>query len=392
METKIKPKTYFYGNRGTLESSLMSRYKFNDNKPDPNTAYRDWELSILTNERFSVISSSDDARGSISVIKCSACGQTFHDTFNSISNSKSQILRCPHCEFYCKTNTESFLAYAAFLLDEEYSTQYYGFLLALSEYSDEEKYYVIKDTGILLLPLIWGEICPKYTFKDKYHVDTRNYKVISWSRPSWLDGSYIHDLIPEKYLDAVVDASKYWTETLRDAFHDCLFVTEDIYEQIKDHIPDSTQIIDPVLLGKISRIFNPCVSDAQNTKTQCQLETKFKTYYFHNIPIDDLKALSGIKDVSGIYVLRDENNQYYIGQGVHCIKRCLQHFTQTPVDAVNAAYLSGISFVLEDVVTGVEGQDYIHLDTLERMCIEYYNAYHLGYNKTRGNTSHDIVA
>ncbi len=136
METKIKTTTYSYGNRGTLESSLMSRYKFNDNKPDPNTAYRDWELSILTNERFSVISSSDDARGSISVIKCSACGQTFHDTFNSISNSKSQILRCPHCEFYCKTNTESFLAYAAFLLDEEYSTQYYGFLLALSEYSD----------------------------------------------------------------------------------------------------------------------------------------------------------------------------------------------------------------------------------------------------------------
>jgi len=61
------------------------------------------------------------------------------------------------------------------------------------------------------------------------------------------------------------------------------------------------------------------------------------------------------------------------------------------IDAINAAYLSGISFVLEDIITGIEGQDYIHLNTLERICIEHYNAYKSGYNKTQGNKSNDVI-
>lgn len=47
--------------------------------------------------------------------------------------------------------------------------------------------------------------------------------------------------------------------------------------------------------------------------------------------------------------------------------------------------------MLEDIITGIEGQDYIHLDTLERMCIDKYNAFETGYNKTQGNRKNEMI-
>ncbi len=181
---------------------------------------------------------------------------------------------------------------------------------------------------------------------------------------------------------------KYRTE-LQAAIAQCYILDAQSYNTYKQTLMENV-----VVAENLKQIMMPQMHQMVPNINQADKEANsplFKTYYLHNIPIDILKNVSGLPDVSGIYVLRDENDHYYVGQGVHCIKRCLDHFRGTPKDAVGKAYELGMKFILEDVIIGLEGQEYIHLDTLEKTCIQYYQAKTFGYNKTQGNSSHDVI-
>ena len=319
--------------------------------------YRNYEIEAISFNEFSVIDCETfyewarPARGNSHTIRCNRCNHVFEDTLNRLCNCYSNIITCEECGNSSYMHIENVGADASFLIDKEYAIQYYGFLAAISAYNDGKIYYILKDTGIMLWPITRYEIRPEYYGSDARQKTSLPIKplylpdsITAWKCPEWLNHEFVYSVIERDtgknpYIDEVKSAEIMWKDIISDAFNNAFFVDEEIYMKIKDRLPDTSQMIDPLIMGKIARLYYTEQSSGLNIKKQ-QKDGQtdiFTKYYLHNIPINDLKNISGIRDVSGVYILRDENGIYYVGQGKNCIKRCLQHFQETPIDDINKA-------------------------------------------------------
>lgn len=90
------------------------------------------------------------------------------------------------------------------------------------------------------------------------------------------------------------------------------------------------------------------------------------------------------QDFRGVYVLYNiDKNKYYVGQGVRVLSRINNHFTGRGNGDVYADYKYGDRFTIKVIPLAGSGAD--SLNQLERLTIEYYDAFAGGYNKTRGN-------
>lgn len=89
-------------------------------------------------------------------------------------------------------------------------------------------------------------------------------------------------------------------------------------------------------------------------------------------------------DFSGVYVLHNiTKDLYYVGQGKNIMNRVNTHFTGRGNGDVYADYKYGDVFTIKMIALDRSG--FSTLNELERYTISYYDAYHKGYNKTRGN-------
>ncbi|EPD77470.1 hypothetical protein HMPREF1527_01403 [Atopobium sp. oral taxon 199 str. F0494] len=91
-------------------------------------------------------------------------------------------------------------------------------------------------------------------------------------------------------------------------------------------------------------------------------------------------------DFTGIYVLHNlSQDEYYVGQSVHVLRRVRQHFTGHGNGDVYADWKMGDKFTIATV--SLVGSGYNNLNDLERDVICAYDAYDHGYNRTSGNRS-----
>lgn len=87
---------------------------------------------------------------------------------------------------------------------------------------------------------------------------------------------------------------------------------------------------------------------------------------------------------AGIYVLHNTSKKmYYIGQGKNVLDRVNSHFAGRGNGDVYADYKYGDKWTIQ--MLALDNSDFYTLNDLERHAIEFYNSYHKGYNKTRGN-------
>ena len=103
---------------------------------------------------------------------------------------------------------------------------------------------------------------------------------------------------------------------------------------------------------------------------------------------DDFFKVKGLQsgDSVGVYILYNESQEiYYVGQATRLIFRINQHFTGHGNGDVYADYKYGDQFKIRAIRLVDSG--YSDLDKLERDLIEKYEAYQLGYNKTKGNNT-----
>ena len=90
------------------------------------------------------------------------------------------------------------------------------------------------------------------------------------------------------------------------------------------------------------------------------------------------------KNYPGVYILFNKTkNKFYVGQGKQVLNRVNAHFTGHGNGDVYADYKYGDSFTIRTIK--LEGSGFNNLNDLERYFIKEYNAFSLGYNKTRGN-------
>lgn len=90
-------------------------------------------------------------------------------------------------------------------------------------------------------------------------------------------------------------------------------------------------------------------------------------------------------DFMGCYVLRNvDNGKCYVGQAVHVPQRVTAHFTGRGNGDVYVDYCSGDEFEIRMI--DITQTKYKRLNDLERHLIFAYDAYNVGYNKTRGNS------
>lgn len=89
-------------------------------------------------------------------------------------------------------------------------------------------------------------------------------------------------------------------------------------------------------------------------------------------------------DVVGVYIIHNESkDMYYIGQAKRLFFRINQHFTGHGNGDVYADFKYGDEFVIQIIPLADSG--YQDIDLLEKDMIQKYDAYHRGYNRTRGN-------
>ena len=89
-------------------------------------------------------------------------------------------------------------------------------------------------------------------------------------------------------------------------------------------------------------------------------------------------------DVVGVYIIHNESkDMYYIGQAKRLFFRINQHFTGHGNGDVYADYKYGDDFAIKIIPLADTG--YEDIDLLEKDMIQKYDAYHRGYNRTRGN-------
>ena len=370
---------------------------------------KDIELKVLTNGLFSIVKHPENGkRSGEAIFNCKHCGTNFK--IGNYSNKfwgNARNLWCPTCGYGTELNRVGYITLVEFVIDEEYAKEYYARLLALTTLPSETMYYVVKDTKFIIPPLLnksphvrYGALSLdiKYDEKDSTrYIPKHELKVLSIVRPYYLTHEYILESIPESCHDDVLQLEQKYKLILQQELADSYIVNFESYEIMKEALKKNEVLLSNVNSIIAERIQNNTSLSSKSNSSSIQSEEQtastdqFKKYYFHNIPVDVMKQMSGVPDVSGVYILKDSTGKYYVGQGVHCIKRCLDHFKGAPKDDVGLAYANGETFVIEDIIVGIKGQDFIHLDTLEKICIEIYSAKTTGYNKTKGNSSHDIL-
>lgn len=86
----------------------------------------------------------------------------------------------------------------------------------------------------------------------------------------------------------------------------------------------------------------------------------------------------------GVYIIHNKDkDMYYVGQGNNFTERVNSHFTGSGNGDVYADYKYGDEFTIR--LLYLSRTEYDSLNDLERDMITHYNAFHKGYNKTRGN-------
>ena len=92
-------------------------------------------------------------------------------------------------------------------------------------------------------------------------------------------------------------------------------------------------------------------------------------------------------DCNCIYIIHDkdcdENSGYYVGQAEHGSWRIKDHLQNSSVGEIDKRIHEGMKYTLRFI--RLEGSGYNCLDSLESAFIAYYNSFHTGYNRTRGN-------
>lgn len=86
----------------------------------------------------------------------------------------------------------------------------------------------------------------------------------------------------------------------------------------------------------------------------------------------------------GVYVLHNKTkNKHYVGQGKNVLDRVNQHLCGRGNGDVYVDYRNGDEWVIK--LINFDDCHFETLNDLERHTIQVYDAYHRGYNKTRGN-------
>lgn len=99
--------------------------------------------------------------------------------------------------------------------------------------------------------------------------------------------------------------------------------------------------------------------------------------------------LSDIPEYAGVYVIHDtKTDKVYVGQGDPIMWRIKDHINPTYMkdegkNEIDRRIQSGAAHTISTIP--LSGSGYTNLDALETAVIAYYNSYHKGYNKTRGN-------
>lgn len=89
-------------------------------------------------------------------------------------------------------------------------------------------------------------------------------------------------------------------------------------------------------------------------------------------------------NIPGVYILHNnDNDQYYIGQGIKVLDRVNDHFNGRGNGDVYADYKYGANWSIR--VVSLDSSNFHTLNQLEREYINHYDSYQNGYNKTRGN-------
>lgn len=87
---------------------------------------------------------------------------------------------------------------------------------------------------------------------------------------------------------------------------------------------------------------------------------------------------------TGVYILHNTTkDMYYVGQAKKIFDRVNSHFTGSGNGDVYADFKYGDKWEIQMIDLNQSG--YSTLNHLERECIETYNAFDNGYNRTRGN-------
>ena len=101
-------------------------------------------------------------------------------------------------------------------------------------------------------------------------------------------------------------------------------------------------------------------------------------------PMDLFKLRTEISDFTGRYIIHNVSSERYsVGQSKRVVNRVNQHFTGHGNGDIYADYKYGDIFTLK--MLSLNNSGYESLDALEKDTIEYYTAFALGYNRTRGN-------
>lgn len=99
------------------------------------------------------------------------------------------------------------------------------------------------------------------------------------------------------------------------------------------------------------------------------------------------RKITSANDFVGVYVLWNvERDWYYVGQSIYVFKRVKEHFGTLGTGGSQDLYLDykqGYHFVVE--FFSLEKSKFRDLNDLERSLIDYYDSYHQGYNRTKGN-------
>lgn len=91
-------------------------------------------------------------------------------------------------------------------------------------------------------------------------------------------------------------------------------------------------------------------------------------------------------DTFGAYIIYNESKKiYYVGQSIRMLFRINQHFAGYGNGDIYADYKYGDQFKIK--IIKLAESEYSDLDKLERDLIKKYNAYSLGYNRTKGNNN-----
>ena len=110
---------------------------------------------------------------------------------------------------------------------------------------------------------------------------------------------------------------------------------------------------------------------------------KSKVYASETDSLDDYIH----EDYACVYIIHDndcdEDSGYYIGQALHGSWRIIDHNQESSTGYIDKLINLGLQYTLRFIP--FDGSGYSNLDALETALIAYYDSFHKGYNKTRGN-------